>query len=50
VEVEEEELGLEEGGKEQKKSKLVLSPHTRKMTDRRRVMGYEFEPSVKWTR
>jgi hypothetical protein len=33
--VEEEELGLEEGGKEQKRNEDVLSPNPRKTTDRR---------------
>ena len=44
----EEELGLEEeGGQEHKRNEDVLSPNTRKATDRRRVMGHEFEPSAK---
>ena len=39
----EEELGLEkQGGREQERNKDVLSPNTRKTTDRRRVMGHEF--------
>ena len=46
--LEEEELGLEEKrGQEQKRNEDVLLPNTRKTTDRRRVMGHEFEPSDK---
>ena len=41
--LEEEELGLEEeGGEEEKRNEDVLSPNTRKTTDRRRVIGHEF--------
>jgi len=41
-----EELGLDvEEGQEQKSNEDVLSPNTRKTTDRRRVMGHEFEPN-----
>ena len=51
VEVEEfgleEELALEEeGGQEEKSNEDVLSPNTRKTTDRRRMTGDEFEPSA----
>jgi len=42
----EEGLGLEEGGQEQNRNEGVLSPNTRKTTDRRRSMGHEFEPSA----
>ena len=43
----EEEFGLEEeGGQEQKTNEDVLSPNTRKPTDRRRAVGHEFEPSA----
>ena len=46
--LEDEELGLEEEGEqEEKRNEDVLSPNTRKTTDRRRVMGHEFEPSAK---
>ena len=47
-----EEFGLEEeheldeeGGQEPKRIEDGLLPNTRKTTDRRRVMGHEFEPS-----
>ena len=37
----EEELGLEGAvGQEQKSNEAVLSPNTRKTTDRRNVMGH----------
>ena len=46
------EFGLEkefelkdEGGPEHKSNEDVLSPNTRKTTDRRRAMGHEFERS-----
>ena len=40
----EEELGLEEEiGQEQKRNEDILSPNTRKTTDRRRAVGHEFE-------
>ena len=43
----EEELGLEEEGwQEQKRNEDVLSHNTRKTTDRRRVLGHDFEPSA----
>ena len=41
--LEEEELGLEEGGQEEKRNEDVLSPNTRETTERRRVMGHEFD-------
>ena len=41
----EEELGLdEEAGQWQKRNEDVLLPNTRKGTDRKRVMGHEFDP------
>ena len=39
--LEEEKLGLEEEGQEQKRNEDVLLPNIRKTTDRRRVVDHE---------
>ena len=44
--LEEEELRFEEGAQGKNRNKDVLSPNTRKTTDRRREMGRECEPSA----